>query len=104
MNSVPVRILLVGEAKDACMLRGLLNAEDSSHFQIAHVTNLELAAERLSSEPADILLVGLPCGPGQSVTYVQAARSAAPDAPMIILADDDNESLAVEALRHGVQD
>jgi diguanylate cyclase (GGDEF)-like protein len=104
INSVPIRILLVGEAKDGCHLRKLLDAEDSSHFHIAHVTNLDLAAERLSSEPADILVVGLCSGPGQGATFVQAARSAAPDVPMIILADGENDSLAIEALRQGVQD
>jgi len=57
LNGVPIRILLVGEAKDACRLRDLLNTEVSWHFHIAHVSDLNLAAERLSSEPADVLLL-----------------------------------------------
>jgi two-component system cell cycle response regulator len=104
MNGVPIRILLVGEAKDACRLRGLLDTEESSHFHIAHVGDLELAAERLSSDPADVLLIELGSKQPQGGAYVQAARAAAPDMPMVILAESEDELLAVEALREGAQD
>ena len=104
MNGVPIRILLVGEAKDACGLRGLLDTEDSHQFHIGHVADLGLAAERLSSDPADVLLVDLGSKQLQGRAYVQAARAAAPDTPMVILADSEDEILAVEALRQGVQD
>jgi len=104
INGVPIRILLVGEAKDACRLRGLLDMEDSDPFHIGHVADLELAAERLSSDPADVLLVDLGSKQRQGRAYVQAARAAAPDTPMVILAESEDELLAVEALRQGVQD
>jgi two-component system cell cycle response regulator len=103
-NDGPLRILLVGEARDACGLRGLLGNDDSSQFQIAHVAGLELAAERLSSEPADVLLLELGAGQRQGRIFVQAARAAAPDTPMVILAESEDESLAIEALRQGAQD
>ncbi len=104
MNGVPIRILLVGEAKDACGLRELLNTGDSSQFHIAHVADLELAAERLSSEPADVLLLDLGSKQRQGRAYVQAARDSAPDTPMVILAESEDELLAVDLLRQGVQD
>jgi two-component system, cell cycle response regulator len=104
INGVPIRILLVGEAKDACRIRGVLDTEDSSQFHIAHVADLDLAAERLSSDPADILLLDLGSKQQQGRAFVQAARAAAPDTPMVILAESEDELLAVEALRQGVQD
>jgi two-component system cell cycle response regulator len=104
INGVPIRILLVGEAKDACRLRGLLDAENSIHFHIAHVADLDLAAERLSSDPADVLLLDLGSKQQQGSAFVQAARAAAPDTPMVVLAESEDELLAVEALRQGVQD
>jgi two-component system cell cycle response regulator len=104
MNGAPIRILLVGEAKDACGLRGLLDAEDSNQFHIGLVADLDLAAERLASDPADVLLVDLGSRQHQGRAYVQAARAAAPDTPMVLLADSEDELLAVEALRQGVQD
>lgn len=110
MNEGPIRILLVGEAMDACRLRDLLNTENSSEFHITHVTDLELAAERLASDGADIFLLNLDekQGLGEKQGYgravVQAARAAAPDTPMVILAATEDEPLGVEALRLGVQD
>jgi len=104
IHSGPMRILLVGEAKDACRLRDVLGAEDADQFHIGHVADLNLAAERLASEPADVLLVDLGLNQRQGRAYVQAARSVAPDTPMVILAESEDELLAVEALRQGVQD
>ncbi len=104
MNGVPIRILLVGEAKDACRLRGLLDTGDSNQFHIAHVADLDLAVERLSSDPADVLLLDLGSKQRQGRARVQAARAAAPDTPMVVLAESEDELLAVEALRQGAQD
>lgn len=104
MNGSPIRILLVGETKDACRIRGLLDTQESGNFHISHVTDFDLAAERISTDPTDVLLLDL--GPRQQHcrTCVQAARSAAPDIPMVVLADYDDELLALEALQQGVQD
>jgi two-component system cell cycle response regulator len=104
INGVPIRILLVGEAKDACQLRGLLDSEGSVQFLIAHVADLDLAAERLSSDTADVLLVDMGSKQRLGSAYVQAARAVAPDTPMVVLAEAEDELLAVEALRQGVQD
>lgn len=104
INSVPIRILLVGEAKDACRLRGLLDTKECDNFHIAHVKDLGLAAERISSEPTDVLLLDLGTMQQTCRAYVQAARSAAPDTPVVVLAEKDDEFLAVDALRQGVQD
>ena len=104
MNDVPLRILLVGEAKQACAIRALLGKEDSAGVQIAQVASLDLASERLASEPADILLLVLNAPENQGRVFVQAARAAAPDTPIVILGENDDVPLAVEALRQGVQD
>jgi diguanylate cyclase (GGDEF)-like protein len=103
-NGVPIRILLVGEAKEACHLRGLLDTDVPKCFHIAHVAELDLAAERLSGDPADVVLLAL--GPKQShgVPFLQAARAASLDTRMVVLADSEDEVLSIEALRLGMQD
>jgi len=103
-NSVPMRILLVGEAMDACRLRGLLNTDESSQFRIVHVADFHLAAARLSSDPADILVLDLGPHQREARAYVQSARAAAPDTAMVVLAESEDESLAVDTLRQGAQD
>ncbi|HET6142708.1 MAG TPA: diguanylate cyclase response regulator [Candidatus Acidoferrales bacterium] len=104
MNSFPIRILLVGKAKDACRIRGLLDTKDSGNFHIAHVSDLDLAAERISTDPTDVLLLDLESNPHRCRESVQAARAAAPDMPMVVLAESEDELLAVDSLRQGAQD
>lgn len=104
INSFLIRILLVGEAKDACRVRGLLDTKDSGNFHIAHVPDLSLAAERISTDPTDVLLLDLGSNQESCRECVQAARAAAPDVPMVVLAEYEDELLAVDSLRQGAQD
>jgi diguanylate cyclase (GGDEF)-like protein len=101
---MPIRILLIGEAKDACRLREILDEDGASQFHIAHVPELDLAAERLSGDPADVLLLDLGLRHLQGRILVQATRAAAPDTPMVVLAETHDEVLALESLRLGAQD
>ncbi len=104
LNTLPIRILMVGEAKDACRLRQLLDAEQSGELHISHAAELDLAAERLSSDTVDVLLLDLGAQQKQGRAVVQAARAAMPDTPMVVLAEIEDQLLAVEALRLGAQD
>ena len=103
-NGTPIRILLVGDAKEARRLRELLESNGVCPFQIAHVTGLELAAERVSGGEMDIMLLDIGSKCRQGSAFVQAARAAAPDMPLVVLSESEDEALAVEALRQGVQD
>lgn len=100
----PIRILVVGEAKDACRLRELLDTDDPSQFCIAHVAELDHAAERVLSDPADVMLLHLGAAQHQGPAFVQSALVAAPDTPLVVLAESDDEFLAIEALRLGAQE
>jgi two-component system, cell cycle response regulator len=103
-NGVPMRILVVGEAVDTGGSRWLLDLQDPGRFQMTRAEDLNLAAEQLSSQSADVILLDLGAKQEQGRALVQAARAAAPDMPMVILAEHEDESLAIEALREGVQD
>jgi diguanylate cyclase (GGDEF)-like protein len=103
-DGAPIRILLVGQAKEACRIRFLLDAENSRQFHIAHVPQLDLAAERLSDESADILLLDVGAQNPERRAFVQSARVTAPDTPMVVLSEDDDQPLALESLRLGAQD
>ena len=104
MNGEPIRILLVGEAREARRLRDMLESNGSKQFRITHVLGIEPTAECLAREGADVLLLDI--GPDQSrgCAIVHAAASAAPRVPTVILSDSESESLAVESLQQGAQD
>ena len=104
MNGEPIRVLMVGEAREARRLGELLEPNGSKQFRITHVHGIEPAAECIAREGPDVLLVDI--GPDQSRgrAIVHAAASAAPHVPTVILSDSESESLAVESLRQGAQD
>ena len=85
-------------------MRGLLASEGSSRFHIAHVAGLKLAAECLSDAEMDIMLLDMGPRRQQGSAFVRAARAAAPDMPIVVLSESEDEAFAVEALRQGVQD
>jgi two-component system cell cycle response regulator len=104
MSGQPIRILLVGEAREARRLCGLLESNGASQFRITHVPGMEPAAECLARKEADVLLLDI--GPDQSRAraIVHAVASATPRVPTVILSESENESLAVESLQQGAQD
>jgi len=100
----PIRILLVGEAREARRLRGLLESNGASQFRITHVPGMEPAAECLARQDADVLLLDIGPDRTRGRAIVHAVASAAPRVPTVILSDSENESLAIESLQQGAQD
>jgi two-component system, cell cycle response regulator len=103
-NGEPIRILLVGEAREARRLRDLLECNGSKQFRVTHIPGVEPAAEYLAREDADVLVLDI--GPDQSRgrAIVQAVACAAPRVPTVILSESESESLAIESLQQGAQD
>jgi diguanylate cyclase (GGDEF)-like protein len=99
-----IRVLFVGAFPDAQGLGKLLGSNGSVPYQITHVDEEDLSAERICAGEADVLLLDLGSKRSQGGELVQAARDAAPDLPVVVLSDSDDETLAVESLRHGAQD
>jgi two-component system cell cycle response regulator len=104
MSGEPIRILLVGEAREARRLCGLLKSNGSNQFRITHVPGMEPATECLAREDADVLLLDIGPDQSQGRAIVHAAASAAPRVPTVILSESENDSLAVESLQQGAQD
>lgn len=103
-NAAGMRILLVAEAKGARRVRGLLESDRSGEFNLSHVTDLRLAAERLARAEMDVMLLDLVSKRQHGTAFVQAARAAAPDIPLVVLSESDDETLAINVLQQGVQD
>ena len=103
-NGDVIRVLFVGAFQDARRSRELLDSNGPAVYQITHVAGLDHAAQRISSGEADILLLDLGTKQKQGRALMEAARAAAPDLPVVILSDTEDEALAVESLQHGVQD
>ena len=103
-NPDVIRVLFVGAFQDARAFREMLDTNGTAVYQITHVDGLDLAAERISGGQEDILLLDLGAEHDQGRALVEAARAAAPDLPVVILSECADEALALDSLRHGVQD
>lgn len=105
MNSEPVRILLVEDSpSDAQLLQESLGETGLGRFEFVQAACWAEGAERLRQGRFDVLLLdlSLPDSSGRQ-TFVRA-RAAAPHLPIVVLTGVADESIALDALRQGVQD
>jgi PAS domain S-box-containing protein len=105
MTLPEVKVLLVEDSpSDAELLQESLMESAPGPFTFTHVQHWAEAAERLSQQHFDILLLdlSLPDVSGRE-TYL-LARAAAPALPIVVLTGLEDEAAGLEALREGVQD
>jgi signal transduction histidine kinase/CheY-like chemotaxis protein len=99
------RILLVEDNfADADLLQELLSHLDD-RLSIVHADCLSKALEYLAGTPppnAVLLDLGLPDSRG--LATLERLYAAAPHLPILVLTGLEDESLAIEAVRHGAQD
>jgi two-component system cell cycle response regulator len=99
-----IRVLLVGEAREGRWLREILDSHYSNQFRIARASGLEIAAQCMSRETVDVMLLAAGTNRAVARAAVQAAQSASPSVPVIVLSETEDDSLAVELLQNGAQD
>ena len=98
------RLLLIEDNPgDARLFREMLNEQASHDIEMTHVERMSEAEEHLAEHAVDIILLdpGLP--DTQGLESVRRARGAAPNTPLVVLTELDDESLAAQALQEGAQ-
>ncbi len=103
-NQTHIHVLLVGETNEARRLCGLIDSDGSTPFHTSHISDSDLTVERLSGVRADVLVFDMGSKQQQRREIVETVRAAAPDIPVVILSESEDDDLAVEALQQGVQD
>jgi PAS domain S-box-containing protein len=106
--SGPIDVLLVEDnPADARLLIESLKEAGADAFRVTHVTRLSTATELLgngSTAAADIVLLDLSLPDSSGLPTVDRLHAAAPGVPVVVLTGLQDEKLALEAVRHGVQD
>jgi signal transduction histidine kinase len=105
MEEAVVRILLVEDSpSDAALLQEALTGDGNGEFSFTLAETWAEAAAQLKATTFDVLLLdlSLPDSSGRQ-TFVQA-RAEAPHLPIVVLTGQADESVGLEAVRHGVQD
>lgn len=103
-KETPFRVLLIGDEQEANWLRELLDLPGSNPFRIEQTPDLGRAVERLATPVADVVLLHLDPGRREIPEPLRSGHGPLTRAPLVILSDSEDESLAIEMLQSGAQD
>jgi len=113
MEARTLKLLLIEpDVEDAGLLKEtLMDIEQrcggkvwSPAFQPLHVERLADALDVLAEEGFDLILAAVRLPDSHSLHAFLHLREAAPEAAILLLADGDDDALALSALREGAQD
>jgi signal transduction histidine kinase len=105
MNFAGVKILLVEDSpSDAALLQESLAQNRPGAFEFTIAESWAQAADQLRRGKFDVVLLDLTLPDSTSRDTFLRARHLAPLLPIIVLSGITDEALAVDALRHGIQD
>jgi diguanylate cyclase (GGDEF)-like protein/PAS domain S-box-containing protein len=101
----PVRVLLVdGDTSNALRLGGMLKAQRVPSFHLSTAATLDSAATLLSAEPPDVLLFNLTTCDVVALPGLALLQSLAGARPILVLAPESDEGLALKAVQQGASD
>jgi len=107
----PIHVLLVeDQPHDAQKLQRMLTdippAADSGEkiFELTAADSVSAALDCLNREAFDIVLLALRCTETAGNDALARIRRQAPETPIVVLTDCDDQSLALWAIRQGAQD
>lgn len=105
MKKETVRVLLVEDnPAEARLLQEALREAGGGNLVVEHVERLDEALTRMGDEKLEILLLDLSLPDSQGLDTLARAQKAAPQLPIVVLTGNDDEAVAIEAVRMGAQD
>ncbi len=100
------RVLVVEDSPgDVFLLREMVDEEPNSRFHVtAQASRLEQAVELLAAGQVDVALLDLQLPDSRGADTFTIAHGAAPDVPIIVLSESDDEELALETVQLGAHE
>jgi signal transduction histidine kinase len=100
-----IKILLVEDhIAEARLLQEILKGAKFKEFFLVHTNRLGEALERLAREDFAIILLDLTLPDSQGLGSLKPLIDKAPQIPIVVLTNTNDEQLALEAVRCGAQD
>jgi diguanylate cyclase (GGDEF)-like protein len=99
-----VRLLLLEDNDDAAEVLTAALTQIDQRYEIRRASQLSDAQQIVRTEPIDIALIDLtlPDADGRDAAF--ALKAEDPDLPLVALTGRDFDGLAIDLVRHGVQD
>lgn len=110
MSVSSVKILLIEDnLAFARLLQEYLNQAKSQEFRLIHVQRLVEALQALEKDqeaqhPFDVILLDLTLPDSQGLASLDPLMRQAPNLPIVVLTNTNDDALAIEAVRLGAQD
>jgi signal transduction histidine kinase len=110
MSVSSVKILLIEDnLAFARLLQEYLNQAKSQEFRLIHVQRLIEALQALEKDreaqyPFDVILLDLTLPDSQGLASLEPLMRQAPNLPIVVLTNTNDDALAIEAVRLGAQD
>ncbi len=105
MTHERLRILLVeDDEEDALLIRKMLETAANGSVALECMTDMRQAIERLPRGDIDLVLLDLFLPDSDGLHTLQDLQAKAPDVPIIVITNLDDQSAALEAVNHGAQD
>lgn len=97
-------LLLEDNAGDVLLLRETLRTVSEFPYELQDASSLEDGKRLFESASFDIILLDLSLPDSRGMDTVSSARQFAPELPIVVLTNLDDEAQGMEAIRMGVQD
>ncbi len=105
MEKNRLKILLIEDhAGYPDLLRDILSEEINPAYEIESTSSLKSGLQRLAKEHFDAVLLDLSLPDSEGLHTFNLFHAKAPFTPIVILTGQDDQRLALEALRNGAQD
>ena len=97
-------LLIEDNAGDARLIHEMLREEEGAPFDLHSVDRLSRGLEALSRRPASLVLLDLSLPDSHGIETFSKVYAHAPKVPIIVLSGNDDETLALYAVKSGAQD
>lgn len=104
MENEPTRVLLIEDNPGDADLVRLRLVESHSDVQVNCVPRLSDALACLDAEAPTLVLLDLNLPDSHGADTFRQVMKKAPNVPVVILSGQDDQSMAIKAVHHGVQD
>jgi len=105
ISDTPIKVLLVeGDARGLAALEHAFAATGHTRFDVEWVRRLDDALERISRGGVDVVLLDLKLPDSEGLTTFHRMNAFAPDVPLVVLTDLDDQELAMQTVQSGAQD